>query len=241
MGTSAAIQAAGKVRNKAMKIAASMIEARAEDMQLFEDGTFSVKGAPRELRRGRSVTLGDIAKVALRRPDKLPKGVEPGLEFTAFYEPEVPATWSNAMTFCEVELDKESGKFKILRFLVVEDCGKMINPMVVDGQVHGGIVEGLGGAIFEEISYTEDGQINGGNFLDYLLPSAVESPNIEVDHIETLSEQNPSQTKGLGEGGTVVAPAAIANAVDDALRNLGGKPITELPLKPEYILKMVRP
>ncbi len=241
LGTSAAIQAAEKVRNKAMKIAASMIEARAEDMQLFEDGTFSVKGAPRELRRGRSVTLGDIAKVALRRPDKLPKGVEPGLEFTAFYEPEVPATWSNAMTFCEVELDKESGKFKILRFLVVEDCGKMINPMVVDGQVHGGIVEGLGGAIFEEISYTEDGQINGGNFLDYLLPSAVESPDIEVDHIETLSEQNPSQTKGLGEGGTVVAPAAIANAVDDALRNLGGKPITELPLKPEYILKMVRP
>ncbi len=241
LGTSAAMQAAEKVRNKAMKIAASMIEARAEDMQLFEDGTFSVKGAPRELRRGRSVTLGDIAKVALRRPDKLPKGVEPGLEFTAFYEPEVPATWSNAMTFCEVELDKESGKFKILRFLVVEDCGKMINPMVVDGQVHGGIVEGLGGAIFEEISYTEDGQINGGNFLDYLLPSAVESPDIEVDHIETLSEQNPSQTKGLGEGGTVVAPAAIANAVDDALRNLGGKPITELPLKPEYILKMVRP
>ncbi len=240
LGTSAAILASVKVREKAMKIAASMIEARVEDIQLFEDGIYSVKGAPRELRNVKGATLPDIAKVALRRPDKLPKGVEPGLEFTSFFEPEIPATWSNAMTFCEVELDRESGKFKILRFLVVEDCGKMINPMVVDGQVHGGIVEGLGGAIFEEITYTNDGQINGGSFLDYLLPSAVESPNIEVEHLETYSKQNPSQAKGLGEGGTVVAPAAVANAVDDALRNMGGKTITDIPLKPEYVLKKIR-
>jgi len=101
-------------------------------------------------------------------------------------------------------------------------------------------VEGLGGAIFEEISYTEDGQINGGSFLDYLLPSAVESPNIEVNHIETLSEQNPSHTKGLGEGGTVVAPAAVANAIDDAIMNLGGDFITETPLKPEFVLRKIR-
>jgi carbon-monoxide dehydrogenase large subunit len=98
----------------------------------------------------------------------------------------------------------------------------------------------LGGAIFEEIQYSEDGQISGGNFLDYLLPSALEMPNIEVAHIETLSEQNPSQTKGLGEGGTIVAPAAVANAVDDALYNLGGGKITEIPLKPEYVLKTIK-
>jgi aerobic carbon-monoxide dehydrogenase large subunit len=240
LGTSAAILASRKVRDKALKIAASMIEARVEDMQLFEDGTFSVKGTPQELRRHKGVSLGDVAKIALRRPDKLPKGIDPGLEFTTFFEPEIPATWSNAMTFCEVELDRESGKFKILRFLVVEDCGKMINPKVVDGQVHGGIVEGLGGAIYEEINYTEDGQLNGGSFLDYLLPTAVEAPHIEVEHIETLSEQNPSQTKGLGEGGTVVAPAAVANAVADALRNIGGGTITETPLKPESILKKIK-
>ena len=137
---------------------------------MFEDGAFSVKGAPRDVRqgaegrRGKSVSLAEIAQIALRRPDKLPKGVQPGLEATTFFEPEIPATWSNAMTFCEVELDKETGKFKIIRFLVVEDCGKMINPMVVDGQVHGGIVEGLGGAIFEEISYTEDGQTKRRQF-----------------------------------------------------------------------------
>ncbi|HYB03891.1 MAG TPA: xanthine dehydrogenase family protein molybdopterin-binding subunit [Nitrososphaerales archaeon] len=240
LGTSAAVLASTKVREKAIKIAASMIEARTEDIQLFEDGTYSVKGAPSDLRKEKGVKLVDIARVALRRPDKLPQGMEPGLEFTSFFEPEVPATWSNAMTFCEVELDRESGKFKIVRFLVVEDCGKMINPMVVDGQVHGGIVEGLGGAVFEEIAYTEDGQLNGGSFLDYLLPSAVESPDIEVEHIETFSAQNPSQTKGLGEGGTVVAPAAVANAVDDALRHIGGMTITEIPLKPEYVLKKIR-
>ena len=119
------------------------------------------------------------------------------------------------------------------------DCGKMINPMVVEGQGHGGIGQGLGGAIFEEIVYTDDGQINGGTFVDYLMPSAVEMPHIDVAHIETYSEQNPSKTKGLGEGGTIVAPAAVANAVDDALQPFSTR-ITELPLKPEKIMDAIR-
>src|SRR5579875_166600 len=240
LGTSAAILAARKIKEKATMIAAGALEARLEDVEMLGDGTFSVRGTPASLReRGRSLTLGDVAKIALRRPDKLPKGLEPGLECTSFYEPKVSTTWSNAMTFCEVELDPESGKFRILRLLVVEDCGRMINPMVVGGQVHGGIVKGLGGAIFEEIKYSEDGQISGGNFLDYLIPTAVESPMVDVSHIETLSEQNPSQTKGLGEGGTIVAPAAVANAVDDAIQPFGAT-ITELPLKPELVLKAIR-
>lgn len=239
LGTSAAILAAKKTREKAMIIAAGALEARVEDLEMLPDGGFTVKGTPAAVRAEKTVSLADVARIALRRPDKLPKGMEPGLENTSFYEPEIPATWSNAMTFCEVELDPETGKFKILRFFVVQDCGKMINPMVVDGQVHGGIVEGLGGAIFEEIVYTDDGQINGGNFLDYLMPSAMEIPNIDVAHIETYSQQNPSQTKGLGEGGTIVAPAAVANAVDDALRPFGVK-ITEIPLKPESVLKAIR-
>jgi carbon-monoxide dehydrogenase large subunit len=239
LGTSAALLAAAKIKEKAMAIAAWLLEANPRDMQMFSDGRFSVKGIPPSIREQKSFSLADIATIALRRPDKLPKGIEPGLEATSFFEPEIPATWSNAMAFCEVELDLDSGKFKILRFLVVEDCGKMINPMVVEGQVHGGIVEGLGGAVFEEISYTDDGQVKGANFLDYLLPSAVESPNIEVAHIETLSEQNPSRAKGLGEGGTIVAPAAIANAIEDALMPFG-KEITEIPLKPETVLKVIR-
>lgn len=237
LGISAALLAAKKTKEKAKKIAAGILEARYEDIEMFENGSFSVRGTPPE--SGRSVTLEQIANTALRRPDKLPKGIEPGLEETSFFEPEIPATWSNAMTFCEVEVDIESGKFKILRFFVVEDCGKMINPMVVDGQVHGGIAEGLGGAIYEEISYTEDGQIQGGNFLDYLVPSAMDIPNIDVAHIETISEQNPSHTKGLGEGGNMVSPAAVANAVEDALAPMGVR-IREIPLKPELILKAIK-
>jgi aerobic carbon-monoxide dehydrogenase large subunit len=240
LGTSAAILAAKKIREKATVIAAGMLEARLDDLELRPEGRFAVKGTPPSILALKSVSLADVAYVALRRPDKLPSGVEPGLESTSFFEPKTPATWSNAMTFCEIELDPETGKFKILRFFVVQDCGKMINPMVVEGQVHGGIAEGLGGAIYEEISYTEDGQINGGSFVDYLMPTAMEIPNIEVAHIETYSEQNPSKTKGMGEGGTIVAPAAVANAVDDALRPLGGK-ITEIPLKPEMILRTIRP
>jgi aerobic carbon-monoxide dehydrogenase large subunit len=238
LGISAALVAAKKTKEKAAKIAAHALEARFEDIELFEDGRFSVRGTPyRE--SGRSVSLSQVAGIALRRPDRLPKGMEPGLETTFFFEPEVPATWSNAMTFCEVEVDTESGKFKILRFLVIEDCGRMINPMVVAGQVQGGIAEGLGGAIFEEIPYSSDGQLLCSNFLDYLLPSAMEIPSIEVSHIETLSEQNPSQTKGLGEGGNIVSPAAVANAVEDALSPFAVK-IRELPLKPELILKAMK-
>ena len=246
LGTSSVIVAASRVRQKAFKIAAGLLEAREEDMQLYEDGILSVKGIPVQVRKGadgkkaKGFTLEEVAQIALRRPDKLPRGIEPGLEATSFFEPEVPATWSNAMTFCEVEVDPETGKFKILRFLVVEDCGRMINPLVVDGQVHGGIAEGLGGAIFEEIAYTDDGQLLGGNFLDYLMPSAVETPNIEVEHIETISEQNPSGAKGLGEGGTIVAPAAVANAVDDALMHLGSGTVTAIPLKPEYVLNVIK-
>jgi aerobic carbon-monoxide dehydrogenase large subunit len=239
LGTSAAMLAATKTKEKAMMIAAGLLEANPKDIQMFADGRFSVKGIPSSIRAQKSLSLAEIATIALRRPDKLPKGIEPGLEATSFFEPKNPATWSNAMTFCEVELDLDSGKFKILRFFVVQDCGKMINPMVVEGQVHGGIVEGLGGAIFEEIRYTDNGQIQGGNFLDYLIPSAAEMPNIEVAHLETFSEQNPSHTKGLGEGGTIVAPAAVANAIEDALVSLSKK-ITEIPLKPETVLRVIK-
>ena len=236
LGTGSAILAARKVKEKALRIAASQIEARMEDVELRPNGRFAVKGSPES---AHSVTLREVANMALRRPDKLPDGMEPGLEATFFFEPDQPATWSNAMNFCEVEVDPESGKVKLLRYFLVGDCGRMLNPMVVDGQWQGGIVEGLGGALFEEIIYTEDGQILGGNFLDYLMPSAMEVPNIEVDHIETISEQNPGGQKGLGEGGNIVAPAAVANAVEDAIMHLGGK-ITGIPLKPENVLKAIR-
>ncbi len=237
LGTSAAILAARTVKEKAIKIAAAMIEARAEDIELRSNGVFTVKGSPRGVA---TVSLEQIASVALRRPDKLPKGMGPGLEATKFFEPEQQSTWSNAMCFCEVEVDVETGKVRVIRFHVVHDCGRIINPMVVEGQIHGGIVQGMGAALFEETSYSEDGQVLGGNFLDYLLPSSVESPELSISHIETVSEQNPAGTKGMGEGGTIVAPATIANAIDDAILHLnkGGK-IVGYPMKPERVLQEI--
>lgn len=234
LGTSAAILAARKVKEKAVKIVAHMIEARVEDVELRSNGEFAVRGSPRGFA---TVSLGQVATVALRRPDRLPKGMEPGLEATHFFEPEKQSTWSNAACFCEVEIDVETGKVKIIRFHVVHDCGRVINPMVVEGQIHGGIVQGVGAVLYEEISYSEDGQILGGNFLDYLLPSSLESPQLTIAHLETASEQNPAGTKGMGEGGTIVAPAAIANAVEDAILHLGnGGRIVSYPLKPERVL-----
>ncbi|MDA4130610.1 MAG: xanthine dehydrogenase family protein molybdopterin-binding subunit [Thaumarchaeota archaeon] len=239
LGTSAAILAARKVKEKAVKIAAHMIEARPEDVELRSDDGFAVKGSPKGFA---SVSLEQVAQIALRRPDKLPKGIEPGLEATHFFEPpeDKQSTWSNATCFCELELDLETGKVRIIRFHVVHDCGRMINPMIVEGQIHGGIVQGIGTALYEEISYSEEGQILGGNFLDYLLPTSVESPQISITHLETISEQNPAGTKGMGEGGTIVAPAAIANAVEDAILHLNAGSILDYPLKPERVLEEVK-
>ena len=239
LGTSAAILAVRKVKDKAIKIASSMIEARPEDIELRSDGEFAVKGSPKGL--APSVSLKQVATLALRRPDRLPEGMEPGLEATQFFEPKIQSTWSNATCFCEVEVDLETGKVKIIRFHVVHDCGRIINPNIVEGQIHGGIVQGFGTALYEEISYNDDGQIFGGNFLDYLLPSSVESPPVSISHIETVSDQNPAGTKGMGEGGTIVAPAVIANAVDDALFHLknDGK-IVSYPMKPERVFDEIR-
>jgi carbon-monoxide dehydrogenase large subunit len=239
LGTSAAILAARKVKEKAIKIAASMIEARTEDIEMRYDSGFAVKGSPKGFA---TVSLQQIAQIALRRPDKLPKGMEPGLEATYFFEPpeKKQSTWSNATCFCEIELDLETGKVRIIRFHIVHDCGRMINPVVVEGQIHGGIVQGIGAALYEEIPYNKDGQILGGNFLDYLLPSSVESPEISISHLETIAEQNPAGTKGMGEGGTIVAPAAIANAVEDAILHLNSGKIVSYPMKPERVLEKIK-
>ncbi len=222
-GTSA-MHAAAELRTKVFAIAADHLEVAPEDLTL-EDGRVAVRGVP-----GRGLTLGDVATIASApRPGyALPGGMDPGLEASAYVH--VPqSTYSSGAHAAIVEVDPETGAVRILRYVAVDDCGTMINPMVVEGQVHGGIAHGIGNALLEEIVYDAAGQLATGTLMEYALPRATDVPDLEVHHVVTPSPLNPLGVKGAGEGGTVPAPAAIANAVADALRPLGIE-VTEMPL-----------
>src|SRR5881628_1321738 len=227
-GAAAAI-AARKVRDKARKIAAFLLEA-AEDDLVWEPGKFSVKGAP-----GKSKTIQDIAFAAYTNH---PQGMEAGLEAVSYYDPP-NLTYPFGSYICVVDIDKGTGEVKVRRFVAVDDCGNIINPMIVDGQIHGGLTMGFAPALMEEISYDEIGNIQGGSFIDYLLPTAVETPKWETDKTCTPSPHHPLGAKGVGESATVGAPAAIANAVVDALWHLGVRHV-DIPITPAKVWKLLR-
>ena len=232
-GTSAA-RATAEVREKAIAVAASQLEAAAQDLVL-EDGRIGVRGAP-----GRGLTLAQVATLASTpRPGyAMPAGMDPGLEAAA-YVPVSQSTYSSGAHAAVVEVDPETGLIKILRYVAVDDCGTMINPMIVEGQVHGGIAHGIGNAFLEEVVYDSAGQLMTGTLMDYALPRAADVPRLEVHHVVTPSPLNPLGVKGAGEGGTLPAPAAIANAVADALRPLGVE-VTEMPLTRERLWRRVQ-
>ncbi len=230
--TNAVIMAARKVREKAIAVAAALLEANKDDLTL-EDGKVFVRGAP-----GRALTLGEIAQAAFGRPGApMPGGVSPGLEGTDFFYP--PGTiWSNGANIALVEVDPETGGVKVLRYVVAHDCGRVINPMIVDGQIHGGVAHGISNALFEDLPYTEEGQPLYASFMDYLLPTAAEVPPFEMTHMETPSPLNPAGIKGAGESGTIPAHHAIIAAVEDALAPFGVR-IREFPLNPARIRRLV--
>jgi carbon-monoxide dehydrogenase large subunit len=232
-GTSAA-QATAEVREKAIAVAASHLEAAAEDLVL-EDGRIGVRGAP-----GRGLTLAEVATLASTpRPGyAMPAGMDPGLEAAAYVSVS-QSTYSSGAHAAMVEVDPETGLIKILRYVAVDDCGTMINPMIVEGQVHGGIAHGIGNAFLEEVVYDGAGQLMTGTLMDYALPRAADVPRLEVHHVVTPSPLNPLGVKGAGEGGTLPAPAAIANAVADALRPLGVA-VTEMPLTRERLWRRLQ-
>jgi len=220
-GTSAA-HAAAEVRKKALAVAAAELEAAPEDLTI-DDGVISVRGAP-----GRGLSLGAVAAIASApRPGyALPGGMDPGLEASGFVRV-LQSTYSSGAHAAVVEVDPETGAVRILRYVAVDDCGVMINPMIVEGQVHGGIAHGIGNALLEEIVYDASGQMVTGTLMDYALPRASDVPSLEVLHVVTPSPLNPLGVKGAGEGGTLPAPAAIANAIADALST---REIREMPL-----------
>src|SRR6266852_5935905 len=225
----AGAMAARKIRDKAKKIAAHLLEC-AEDDLVWETGKFSVKGSPQ-----RSKTIQDIALAAYTNH---PQGMEAGLEAVSYYDPP-NLTFPFGSYICVVDIDRGTGMVKIRRFVAVDDCGNIINPMIVDGQVHGGLTMGMAPALLEEISYDEDGNIQGGSFMDYLLPTAMETPAWELDKTVTPSPHQPFGAKGVGESATVGAPPAIVNAVVDALAHLGVRHV-DIPITPEKVWKILK-
>ena len=189
-----------------------------------------MKGSPQ-----RSKTIQDIALAAYTNH---PQGMEAGLEAISYYDPP-NLTFPFGSYICVVDIDRGTGMVKIRRFVAVDDCGNIINPMIVDGQIHGGLAMGMAPALLEEISYDEDGNVQGGSFMDYLVPTAMETPAWELDKTVTPSPHHPFGAKGVGESATVGAPPAIANAVVDALAHLGVKHI-DIPITPEKVWKILK-
>ena len=225
----AAAMAARKIRDKARKIAAYLIEVAEEDLE-WEPGKFTVKGNPEAFK-----TIQEIAFAAYTNH---PQGMEAGLEATHYYDPP-NLTYPFGSYICVVDIDAGTGQVHVRRFVAVDDCGNIINPMIVDGQIHGGLSMGLAPALYEEISYDEAGNCLGGSFIDYLVPTAVETPNWETDKTITPSPHHPFGAKGVGESATVGAPPAIANAVVDALWHLGVRHI-DIPMTPSKVWKVLR-
>jgi carbon-monoxide dehydrogenase large subunit len=230
----AAQLAATRVKNMLVKFGAHHLETDENDVEL-EAGAVRVKGAS-----SRAVSVSQLARWAYHRPEKLPEGMDPILEWVSSYDAGPgTGTFANSAQVAVVDVDPETGGVKVLSYKVVEDCGRMINPTIVEGQVHGGIAQGLGGALMEELIYDSDGQPLTTTFLDYLLPGTTDIPSIEVAHLETPSPFTIGGIKGMGEGGAIAPGAVLAAAVEDAIRTFGSVFVNEVPLTPQRVRHFV--
>ena len=231
VGGSAIARASDKIVERGRRLAARVLEAAPEDI-VFADGRFTVTGTDKGL------AFADVARAAYQ-PRHLPAGLEPGFSETAAFTP--PAvTFPNGCQVCEVEIDEATGAVRIVRHTVVDDVGRMVNPMLVKGQIHGGVVQGLGQALFEDLTYdAETGQLLAGSFMDYAMPRADDVPLFEVDSHEVPTRVNPLGAKGVGEAGTVGALPALANAVNDALAPLGVRHL-DMPFTPARVWQAIR-
>ena len=227
----ATVQAGKALRNQVLEVAGVMLQAEPQTLDIRENKIVDMDNGNERME------LAEIGRVVYYRGDTLPKEFQAELIATRHYVPkEYPFSFTNGIHCSHVEVDVRTGFVKLLKHWVVEDCGTVINPMLVDEQVRGGVVQGIGGALYEECLYSDEGQLLNGNLADYLVPMAAEMPDIEVGHVCSPTAESEIGAKGAGEAGTGGAPAAILNAVNDALRPLGGK-MTQNPMTPERILR----
>ena len=229
---SAIYGASARLKEKVVRLAAHILEANPDDLKLG-DGKVFIRGLPQ-----RALSFSELARAAVPGwASKLPEGLEPGLEATFYFVPPT-VTWANAAHVAVIEVEIDTGIIKLLDYVVSHDAGKLINPLLVDGQIHGGVAQGIGAALYEEIAYDQNGQLLSGSFVNYLLPGAMEVPNIKTVHLESPSPLNPLGVKGLGEGGAIAPPAAIANALADALLPFRVR-VNEIPLSPNRVMELV--
>jgi carbon-monoxide dehydrogenase large subunit len=231
VGGSAIYKCLDKIKDKGRRIAAHLLEASEQDLE-FQAGKWSVKGAP-----DRAKAWGEVALMAYLAHN-IPQGMEPGLEATSFYDPS-NFTFPFGAHVASVEIDPETGRVKLLRYVAVDDVGRVINPMIVDGMVHGGIAQGVGQALWEHGLYSDDGQLLAATMMDYALPTAGQLPFYETERTVTPSPVNPLGVKGAGETGTIASTPTIANAVIDALAGLGVTHI-DMPLTAERVWAAVK-
>ncbi len=224
--------ATGKLRARLAEVAAHLLEASADDIE-FAEGTFGVKGSP-EI----GISLEEVA-LAAYKPHKLSADDEIGLEFVSYYEPK-NLSYPSGAHGCVVEVDRQTGWVKILRYVAVDDCGVVVNPLLARGQIHGGVVQGIAQALLEEVVYGEGGQPMTSTLVDYCVPSAADMPDLETHHIEVPTSGNPLGVKGLGEAGATAAPQAVVNAVIDAVGHLGIRTL-DMPLTPGKVWAAINP
>ncbi|MGZ3410499.1 MAG: xanthine dehydrogenase family protein molybdopterin-binding subunit [Xanthobacteraceae bacterium] len=232
IGGEAAWQAGKALRANVLAVAGSILQAKPETLDIRN--SIVVDAATGAVRIG----LDEVARIAYFRPDTLPPGFQAELMATRHYVPRAwPFAFTNGMQASYLEVDTDTGFVKLLKHWCVEDCGTVINPQLVDEQIRGGVVQGIGAALFEHCVYDERGQLLNGNMADYLVPMAGEMPDIEVGHVVTPTADSELGAKGAGEAGTAGAPACVVNAINDALRPLGAKPITTIPVTPDVVLR----
>jgi aerobic carbon-monoxide dehydrogenase large subunit len=231
MANGAVLHASRELRRKILSLTSELLEANPDDLEISE-GVVSVKGSP-----GINMSLAEIARIIEEEPQRIPEGTDTELKVTGSYDGGMGG-WSGGTHCCMVEVDVETGLVHIDRYVVVEDCGVPVNPAIVEGQIRGGVTQGIGAVLFERSSYSDEGQFLASTFMDYLLPTTMVVPNFEIHHVETIATDPDVNFRGVGEGGMIVAPAAITNAIEDALAPLGVK-VREQHLPPARILELL--